>query len=284
VPPSRSLPSRDRLSVLTAVIVLAFALTRFLDLPARSLATTLFGSPLGLELNGPLLMMVLVAALISAGADTLIRSHPLYSAAPTLAGQPGQRTFMHWILPGATALVLGAVLNRAPDGPLWWFGLALTAVALIVVLIAEYIVVDRSDPAWDMATLGLTALAYAVALILFALLRSLSARALVSATVGGFVGASLAWRLLALKGAPSGPAAANALVVGLVVAEAIWAINYWRVSPGSAGLLAMIPFYVSVGVAQQHLTGRLSARIWIEYIVVGGLGLAIALFYTFANG
>ncbi len=282
--PSRSLPSRDRLSVLTAVIVLAFALTRFLDLPARSLATNLFGSALGLELNGPLLMMLLVAALISAGADTLIRSHPLYSTAPTLAGQPGRRTFMHWILPGATALVLGAVLNRAPAGPLWWFGLALTAVALIAVLIAEYIVVDRSDASWDMAALGLTVLAYAVALILFALLRSLSARALVSATVGGLVGASLAWRLLALKGAQAGAAAFHALVVGLVVAEAIWAINYWRVSPGSAGLLAMIPFYVTVGVVQQHLTGRLSARIWIEYAVVGALGLAIALFYTFGQG
>ncbi len=276
--PSRFLPSRDRLSVLTAVIVLAFALARFLDLPARTLATNLLGSPLGLELNGPLLMMVLVAALISAGADTLIRSHP------TLAGQLGRRTFMHWILPGATALVLGAVLNRLPDGPLWWLGLGLTAVALIAVLVAEYIAVDRNDPAWDVAALGLTALAYAVALILFALLRSLSARALVSASVGGLVGAALAWRLLALKGAPPGAAALNATVVGLVVAEAIWAINYWRISPGSAGLLAMIPFYLTVGVAQQHLVGRLTVRIWIEYIVVGGLALAIALFYSFGRG
>jgi hypothetical protein len=152
------------------------------------------------------------------------------------------------------------------------------------VLVAEYIVVDRSDPAWDAATLGLTALAYALALILFALLRDISARALVSATVGGLVGTSLAWRLLALRGAPAGPAALHALVVGLVVAETIWAISYWRVSPGSAGLLAMIPFYLCVGVAQQHLTGRLSARIWIEYSVVGALALAIALFYSFGQG
>ncbi len=276
--PTRFLPNRDRLSVLTAVIVLAFALARFLDLPARTLATSLFGSPLGLELNGPLLMMVLVAALISAGADTLIRSHP------TLAGQLGRRTFVHWILPGATALVLGTALNRLPDGPQWWLGLGLTAVALITVLVAEYIAVDRNDPAWDLAALGLTALAYAVALLLFALLRSLSARALVSATVAGLVGAVLAWRLLALRGAPTAASALNAAVVGLVVAETIWAISYWRVSPGSAGLLAMIPFYLTVGVAQQHLAGRLTARIWIEYIVVGALALAIVLFYSLGKG
>jgi hypothetical protein len=274
----RSFPSRDRLSVLTAVIVLAFALARFLDLPARTLGTTLFGSPLGLELNGPLLMLVLVAALISAGADTLIRSHP------TLAGQVGRRTFVHWILPGATALVAGAALNRAPAGPVWWFGLALTAVALIAVLVAEYIVVDRNDPSWDLAALGLTALAYVVALVLFAVLRSLSARALVSATVSGLVAAGLAWRLLALKGAPAGGSARSAAVVGLVVAEAIWALNYWRVSPSSTGLLAMIPFYLTVGIAQQQLAGRLSARIWVEYIAVGSLALAIALFYSFGQG
>ena len=71
--PSRSFPSRDRLSVLTAVIVLAYALARFLDIPARAIGGTFFGSALGLELNGQFLMMLLVAALISAGSDTLIR-------------------------------------------------------------------------------------------------------------------------------------------------------------------------------------------------------------------
>jgi hypothetical protein len=278
--------------VLTAVIVLAFALTRFLDLPMRTWATSFLGSPLGLELNGPVLMMVLVAALISAGSDTLVRSHP------HLAGQPAARTVIHWILPGATALVLGAALNRLPDGVLWWLGLGLTALALIAVLIAEFIVIDRSDPGWDVAALALTALAYALALLLFALLRSLSARALVSATIGGLAAAALALRLFALKApgtpghlpgpgepqaaAPPGRRALLALLAGLVVAEAIWAINYWRVSPASAGLLAMIPFYLGVGLAQQHLANRLSRRIWIEYGVVGVLGLAIALFYAFS--
>lgn len=284
----RHFPSRDRLSVLTAVILLAFALARFIDVPARVVNTTLFGSDLGLELNGPLLMMVLVAALISAGSDTLIRSHP------SLAARPGQRTVLHWILPGVTALVLGGALNRTPDGPVWWLGLGLTALALIVVLIAEFIVVDRSDPAWDLAALGLTALAYALAMILFALLRSLGARALISASVGGLVAAGLALRLFTLKAAsaspsgaaealvPLGRAAVYAAVVGAIVAETIWAINYWRVTASSAGLLGMIPFYLSAGLAQQHLAGRLSRRMWIEYGVVGALGLTIALVYTFA--
>ena len=109
---TRHLPDRDRLSVLTAMIVLAYALTRVLDLPSRVVSTTIFGSALGFDLNGTVMMMLVVAGLISAGADTLVRSHP------HLAGRSGASTILHWILPGAAALVLGAVLNRTPDGPL----------------------------------------------------------------------------------------------------------------------------------------------------------------------
>ena len=262
--------------MLTAVIVLAYALTRVLDLPSRVVSTTIFGSALGFDLNGTVMMMLVVAGLISAGADTLVRSHP------HLAGRSGASTILHWILPGAAALVLGAVLNRTPDGPLWWLGLALSALTLIAVLIAEFVIVDRSDPAWDLAALALTALAYALALMLFALLRSLGARAVLSASLGSLVAAALALRLFALKAAPLGRAALYAAVVGLVTAEAIWALGYWRVTPSSAGLLAMIPFYLVVGLAQQHLSGRLTRRIWLEYALIGALGLAIGLAYAFA--
>ncbi len=273
--PPRHLPSRDRLSVLTAIILLAYALARALDLPTRAVGTTLFGSALGFELNGPVLMLLLVAALISAGSDTLIRSHP------RLAGWTGYPTVVHWIMPGMTALALGNVLNRTPDGPLWWLGLGLSALALLAVLVAEYTVVDREDSAWDMAALGLTALTYALALVLFALLHSLSARALIAASASGLIAAALAMRLFALKSAPLGRAALYAGLVGLITAEAAWAISYWRVSASSAALLALIPFYLTVGVAQQQLAGRLTRRIWIEYGVVAALGLVIALVNTF---
>lgn len=262
--------------MLTAVIVLAYALARFLDIPARAIGGTFFGSALGLELNGRLLMMLLVAALISAGSDTLMRSHPVFAA------QAAGSTVIHWILPGATALVMGAALNRLPDGPVWWLGLGGSAAALLVVLIAEYVVVDPEAPQREAAVLALTALAYALALILFVVMHSLSARAAISSTVSGLVAAGLAWRLFTLHNAPMGRASLYAAVAGLVCAEVIWALNYWRVPSSSAALMAMIPFYISVGVSQQHLAGRLTRRVWIEFAVVGGLGLLIALAYTFA--
>ena len=274
--PARRLPHPDRLSVLTAVIVLAYALTRVLGLPSRAIHTTLFGSDLGIDLNGQVLMLVVVAALISAGSDTLVRSHP------RLADQPGRSTVIHWVLPGASALVLGAVLNRLPDGLWWWLGLAASALVLLLVLVAEYVAVDPDDPAWDVAALGLTALAYSLALVLFVLLRSASARAVISATIAWLVAGGLALRLFALKAVPAGRALLYAFIVGVISAEATWALGYWRVTASSAGLLAMIPFYLAVGLAQQHLAGQLTRRIWVEYAIIGGLGLSIALIYAFA--
>ncbi len=275
---ARHFPNRDRLSVLTATILFAYALMRFLDLPARLVGATLFGSALNLELNGPVLMLTLVAALISAGSDTLIRSHPRFGA------RGARSTVSHWILPGATALVLGAALNRAPNAQVWLLELGVSALALIVVFVAEYVVVEADDPARDAAALVLTALAYALALLLFVLLRSLGARAAISATTGGVTAAAIAWRLFLLNGAPAGRAAFYAALAGLVCAETIWALNYWRVSASGAGLMVMVPFYLSVGLAQQHLAGRLTRRVRVEFAVVGGLGLAIALLYAFARG
>lgn len=267
----RHLPSRDRLSVLTAIILLAYALARALDLPTRTVGTTLLGSAVGLELNGPVLMLLVVAALISAGSDTLIRSHP------RLEGWTGYSTVAHWIVPGAAALAFGSLLNRVPGGALWWIGLGLSAILLIAILVAEYTVVDREDAAWDAAALVLTAGTYALALLLFALLHSLSARALISATAAGIAAAALALRLFLLKTPSASGTGLYALFVGLLVAETIWALTYWRVPAGGAALLALVPFYVGTGVAQQHLAGRLNRRLWVEYLVVGAVGLVIAL-------
>ena len=267
---ARHFPSRDRLSVLTAVIVLAYALARFITVPALGVRLFVLGSLWEFQLDSAVLLLTLVAALISTGSDSLIRSHPYF------ASHPAKSSLTHWILPGTTALVLGAALDRLPDEPLWWLGLALSAFALIAVLIAEYIVVDPDDAAWDAATLGLTTLAYALALILFNLLHAYPAHPVIAAGIGGIATTGLTGRLFALKSLPgsSGRAILYAALVGLICAEAIWALSYWRVASGSAALLLMVPFYVSLGLAQQHLTGRLTRRVWVEFAVVGVAGLA----------
>jgi len=270
-------PNRDRLSVLTATIVLAYALARFLDLPARVWQTTILGSSIDIQIDGPFLVLLFVAALISAGSETLMRSHPY------LAGRPKAPAFQHWILPGATALALGAALNRTRDEQVWWVELGISVLALLAVLVAEFIAVHPEDRRRDVAAVVITGLTYALALTIFALLYSLSYRAVVSASLSGAASALLAWRWLRLRVPSDERAWLYAGLTGLMCAEAFWALTYWRLTPGAAALLVMLPFYVGLGLAQQHLTGTLSRRVWLEYGLVSGVGLLMALGYALAG-
>lgn len=253
------LPNRDRLSVLTAVIVLAYVITRALPAPAED---TL--------LSSPLLLQTLIAALIGTGTDALIRSHPRFARRTTL---------IHWIVPASTALVLGAGLQLLPDGPLWWLGLASSAMGLLVVLVTEYVLVCSEDARYDLAVLMLTGLVYALALLLFITLSAYTTPSLVSALIGGSVAAALAWRLFAFSVPSLRRAALYAALIGLTCAEALWAISYWRVSATGAALVAMLPFYLGVGLSRQQLAGSLSTRVWIEFSIVGAIWLVLAFAY-----
>lgn len=275
--PSRPIPDRDRLSVISAVIVLAYALARFLDIPSRTVGTTLFGTSLGVTLGGQFVLLVLVAALISTGSDNFLRSHPKLKENPT------RSTVIHWILPGATALALGMVLDRTPHGAAWWLGLAVSALFLVLVLMAEFVVVDEEDPRFGWAALGLTGLGYTAALTLFALARLSGARAAISATLMVFVAGVIALRLLVLGGASGGRAALYAGLIGLLMGEATWALNYWVTNALGVGLVMLVLFYLAVGASQQHLVGRLDRRVVVEFAVVGVVGLALALRFAFAG-
>lgn len=256
--------------MITAVIVLAYALARFVELPPREISARLFGSSIGIEINSRLLLLVMVAALISTGSETLIRSHP--------RAEPGYgRNALHWILPGWTALGLGLLLELAPTDPVWWLGLAFSAFFLVIVLVTEYTTVDPDDPAYRSVSLGLTALTYIVALALFGWARFTGTRAALSATFTAALAGLLSLRLLMLSGGAFARSLMYSGTVGLVVGEAMWALNYWRVTPIGAGLLLLVIFYVLHGLLQQHLTGQLTRRTAIEFGVVGLAGAVIAV-------
>jgi len=255
------LPNRDRLSVLTAVIVLAYVVTRALPAPADDTV-----------LSSPLLLQTLIAAFIGTGTDALIRSHPRFARRTTL---------IHWIAPASMALVLGAGLQLLPDGPAWWLGLSVSALALLLVLVTEYVLVCPEDARYDLAVLTLTGLTYALALLLFITLNAYTTPGLISALIGGGVAAALAWRLFAFSVQSLRQAALYALIIGLTCAETLWAISYWRVSATGAALVTMLPFYLGVGLSRQQFTGTLSARIWLEFSVVGAIWLILTFLYIY---
>ena len=163
----RHLPDADRLSILVGTILLAFALAHFIRLPVRQLSIQLPGIYLLINFGVQELVALLVALLTATGADWLLRDHPYRGKHPLVE---------HWLLPGLTAWAIGLPLLQLPLTPVWWIGFALGGILLILVLVAEYISIDPEDVRQPPAAAGLTAVSFALFLVLVAGLRFANTR------------------------------------------------------------------------------------------------------------
>lgn len=269
-PHTRHVPDQNQLSVVTAVILLAYALGRLVELPAQQIEIEFVGVNFTFFVSGQVIILMLVAALISTGSDVLIRSHP------KLVKRGPLRTIVHWIIPGTTALGLGLLLNTPQTSLVWGGVLLLSALFLVIVLVAEYTVIDTQDSAYTMASLGLSVLAYLIALVLFGWLKFIGSRASLAAGSTGFVATLLSFRLLALRKPVNIRMMLNSMVVGALVGQIMWVVSYWPVSPVGAGVLLLVVFYVAHGLVQQDIVYGLNRRVVIEYLLFGLFGLVFA--------
>ena len=142
------LPNLERLSIVAATMLLAFALARFINFPVSRLSFQLPGFFVSFQIDLHSLIAFLVAGLAAAGTDWLISDHPTLN---------GQIRIEHWLIPTLTAWVIGILTFQLPVGPLWWAGFALGVTILMLVLVAEYIVVDDEDVLQPVASAGLSA-------------------------------------------------------------------------------------------------------------------------------
>jgi hypothetical protein len=71
-----------------------------------------------------------------------------------------------------------------------------------------------------------------------------------------------------------------AIIVGLSLGQITWALNYWRISALTAGLLLLLIFYVLVGLAQQQLVGKLSRRAVWEFGSIAVAALLVIFNFT----
>jgi len=266
-------PGRQRLSVLIGLIILSLVLTQFIQLPTRSFAVTVFGSELGFDLSAGWLMAILLASLACTGTDALVRTHPR-------AQELGLRyTFVYWILPGLLGLSAARLLSDAPTRVIWIAGLVATGLLFVVLLIAEYTTVDPLAPIYPQARLFLNVIAYALAFVVLILIYQTRGRSLITATAILVAAFALALDLLWSAGAEPGHTTMLASVVGVVLGESSWAMNYWQINSWTGGIVLMLIFYVMTGLASQHLQGKLSRRVMVEFFVVAVVGLAVLMVF-----
>jgi hypothetical protein len=156
-------------------------------------------------------------------------------------------------------------------------GFVLTGLILTLVISAEYYTVDPASSRYLSARLSLNAWAYLLALVLFVLIYSAKARSLVSATGVALVSMLMALEFLRSAGRGFTRTALYAAIAGLCTGEIVWAMNYWRISGLTGGLILLLGFYVTTGLANQQLQARLNRQVLVEYGLVALVGLAVLL-------
>jgi hypothetical protein len=261
----------DRLSVLVAVLLLGSALFRFIELPEHVWRLQPLGSPLEIHVTGTWLLSTLMIGLVCTGTNLILHDHPH-------AGQQlGRPVYISWILPGVVAGLSAYLLAHVSIWPIWIAGLLLVGVIISLSISAEYYAFCPDTPGYAGARLALNVLAYLLAFILFTIIYQSRSRSLVTATLTLVTATLLGLDLLSVADVPLRRVLPFAFVVGLVIGESTWALNYWQVSAWAGGLFLLLIFYVTANVAHQHLLERLSVSTLVELATVTVIVLLIIL-------
>jgi hypothetical protein len=199
--------------------------------------------------------------------DWLLRDHPSLGE---------KRTIEHWLLPTLTTFVIGAPLSSLPIGPLWWIGFAGSGVLLVLVFLAEYIAVDPNAPYYAVATAMLTALSFALFVILAVALRYAGTRLLLIVPALFLAAALVSLRTLHLR--LSGRwEFAWAAGIGLICAQLAAGLHYWPLTPIQYGLILFGPLYALSDLAASLGEGTPLRRAAVGPTVILAISLGGAL-------
>jgi hypothetical protein len=244
--------------VLAATILLTYALGIFIELPVRQISLQILGFNLSVQISAQTLLALLVAGLTATGMQWLLQDHPSIG---------GKTTFQHWLLPALSAWVISLPLFQLPTGVAWWIGFSVGGGLLILVLVAEYIVVDPEDIRQPPAAAGLTAISFALYLVMATMLRFVGTRLffLLAALTLAVSLVSLRTLYLRLHGYW---AVIETGVIALVTAQLATALHYWPLSPVSFGLILLGPAYALTNLMGNLAEGESLRQAILEPFVV----------------
>ena len=261
---------RDRISVATWMVVFGLGMSLLLTLPTGAINFWALGSPVSLPITGPLIAALFLAAMAAAGAESVVTVHPLF-----ISRQARLRTWSFWALPMALTIIAAMLLPLAESAVLEVAGLAVSGVLLALAYSGLYATVERGKPGFRRARLWLDAMAYGSALILFLFVYQTRTRSLLSGTLVAVTAMLLAAEILRTATPRATAAVTYGGIIGLVLGQVTWALNYWVLPGLTGGLLLLLIFYLLVGIAQQGLQERLTQRVMWEFVVFGVMALVL---------
>jgi hypothetical protein len=222
-----------------------------------------------------------LAVAVFAGALAQVLTHaarprpvlPPAEQRPALADQ--RRGSLAWVLPATTMLaaILLVRLYYAPLAAL--IGAAAVFASTVVTIVVHYHLRSEHVSAQSLAGIALNISIHAGAFFLLTMIYSFKYRSMYSATAIGLAtlllllqltdGEQIAWlrRLL------------YALVGGLLLGQATWALNYWAASGPVGGALLLVVFYFISGLTLHASRDSLGRRVVIEYSAVCAVAFLI---------
>jgi hypothetical protein len=234
--------NQERLSIVIATIMLAFALAKFVDVPSSVIPIEFIGIYIPITINFKTIITLSVAGMTASGADWLLRDHPKLEEKSSLP---------HLLLPALTAWILSVILFNLPNEPLWWVVFIFGGTFLILVILAEFIVLDEEDARRPLATPLLGALSFAMFLALIVSLRSSNLRLVMTLPAVALSSGALSFRVILLQ-YPGRTKLPEALASLIIVTQLTAPLHYLPISPLSFGLIllgalyAMINFIVNI--------------------------------------
>jgi hypothetical protein len=256
---NEQLPDTNQLSVLTATIMLAYAVTPFIQAPERNLSLQLPGIFLSINLSFATITLLLAAALAGVGADWLAHSHPHF--------EEHRRDSRYWIEPALAAWVIGVPLSTLKVGLEWWAVFGLGGVLLVVVYVAEYIAIDPADNRHALASVALTAVAFALFLTLAIAIKAAGPRLYVILPALVVMIFLVVLRTLFLR--LGGRWIWNwSIGIALVTAQLVIGLHYWPLSPLQFGLVLTGAVYAMTSLAGALEEGRNIRALWVEPILM----------------
>jgi hypothetical protein len=265
---ARLTPDPDRLGIVTATVLLAFTLTRLLPAPEFTVTLALPGFYFDIPLTIGTAITVLAAGLTASGMKWLLSDHPSLAR---------KSTRQHWLLPTLTTLVIGVSLTVIPTITAWWVGFGLSAVIMMLVFLAEYVVVEPAAPNYAAARAGLTALSYALFLILAMALRLAGTRLVVLVPAIFLAAGLITLRILHLDGTDRWDYP-WAVGISLVCTQLAAGLHYWPMEPLQFGLALTGPLYALTSFSTRITDGTPVRGAAIEPILILALTWSAAVF------
>ncbi|MBN2044388.1 MAG: hypothetical protein JW757_05140 [Anaerolineales bacterium] len=266
---THDLPNPERLSVVVATIMLAYAVSQAIDLPTTPTFLNIGGIIVPYRFDLVFIVTIVVAGLTATGTDWIIRDHPALA---------GKATFPHLLLPTLSAWILSISLNNLANVPFRWLVLLVGGIFILIVILAEYIVLNREDYRAPIGIALLTAIAYAMLLALSVALESTDQRLIVSMPAIALGTIVLSMRILQLQTASSWPWLESAAST-LFVIEIAAALHYLPLTPLASGviilgaLFSVVNFIISL--AEEFNFGRAVFESAIPFFLAILLGLLV---------